>query len=145
MYLNREQENELLAKPFHVCSLSTHFTEQKIKGYNATVFLKDEKAVDEFAKWFKKEVLKIKKEEHKIIIDDIDDIDNQEEKKSILNHFSTNSFDKLFDTQRRLKEVEMLKKLLAPLIREVIKKENKQINKDFFQEIFSRMIENPNL
>lgn len=58
MSMNREQENKLLEKHFEVSNLSTHFSDEKIKGYYLTVFLKDEKSVDEFAEWFKKEILK---------------------------------------------------------------------------------------
>lgn len=59
MAMNIEQENELLQKPFEVSDISIHFSDDKIKGYYLKVFLKDEKAVDDFAKWFKKEILKI--------------------------------------------------------------------------------------
>ena len=59
MSMNKEQENALLEKLFKVSNLSTHFSDEKIKGYYLTVFLKDEEAVDKFSEWFKKEILKI--------------------------------------------------------------------------------------
>ena len=59
MSMNKEQEQFLLDKPFEVSDLKTLFSEEKIKGYHLQVFLKDEKAVDEFSKWFKEEILKI--------------------------------------------------------------------------------------
>lgn len=60
MSMNKEQEEAILGKPFEVSKLKPFLSEYAIKGYHLEVFLKDEEAVDEFAKWFKKEILKIK-------------------------------------------------------------------------------------
>ena len=59
MSMNREQEQVLLENPFKVLDITPHLTDEKIKGYYLKVFLKDAKAVDDFAVWFKKEILKI--------------------------------------------------------------------------------------
>ena len=34
-------------------------SDDRVIGFNTTVFLKDAKAVDDFAQWYKKEILKI--------------------------------------------------------------------------------------
>lgn len=58
--MNKEQKNALLQLPFEVYNLSPILDDYKVIGFSTSVFLKDEKSVDDFAKWFKEEVLKIK-------------------------------------------------------------------------------------
>ena len=58
--MNNEQEKFLLEKPFKVLDLKPILSDDIVIGFNTTVFLKDAKAVDDFAKWYKKEILKIK-------------------------------------------------------------------------------------
>lgn len=45
---------------FKLLNVKPFICENSIVGYDIAVFLKDEKAVDDFSEWFKKEVLKIK-------------------------------------------------------------------------------------
>ncbi|ENA1765429.1 hypothetical protein ABF173_002569 [Flavobacterium psychrophilum] len=59
MSMNKEQEQILLEKPFKVLDVTPYISDEKIKGYYLKIFLKDEKSVDEFAEWFRKEILKI--------------------------------------------------------------------------------------
>ena len=58
--MNNEQEKFLLEKPFKVLDLKPILSDDRVIGFDTTVFLKDAKAVDDFAQWYKKEILKIK-------------------------------------------------------------------------------------
>lgn len=60
MRISKTELEQFTKTPFKLLDVKHFICENAIVGYDIAVFLKDEKSVDEFALWFKKEILKIK-------------------------------------------------------------------------------------
>ena len=60
MNINKQESEHFLKNSFKIINVKTLLLENSIFGSEVIVFLKDENSVDEFSKWCKKELLKIK-------------------------------------------------------------------------------------
>ena len=59
MILQKEEAEHFSKSPFKLLNAKTLIHDNSIVGYDISVVLKDEKSVDDFAEWYKKELLKL--------------------------------------------------------------------------------------